>query len=130
MSHHHHHISTALALALALAAVAPSAASARPAEYAPATTTQAQAPPAIAANAAVGAIQAQGARVARELAARDARAGSITQSPPPVRTVTVSQPNGFAWGDAGIGAGAIFALTLVLLGSTLYLTQRRTAHAS
>src|SRR5205814_640580 len=75
MSRRHHHISTAIALALALAAVAPSAASARPQRDPPATTTQTQAPPAIAANAAVGAIQAQGARVARELAARDAGAG-------------------------------------------------------
>ena len=132
----HHHISIVLAIALALAAVAPSAASARPFGPILATATrQPQAPPAVnpysrdAANPAVRAIQAQGARVAHELAARDAAAASSTPSPPPL-IVKVSPPNGFAWSDAGIGAGATFGLILVLLGSTLYLTHRRTGRAS
>jgi hypothetical protein len=136
MSRHHRHIPTALALALALALAAPSAASARPfAPIAPAATTQPQ-PPAVnprarhAANINVGGIQAQGARVARELAARDAAIGSATQSPPPPLIVRVSQPNGFAWDDAGIGAGATFALILVLLGSALYLTHRHDARVT
>ena len=130
----HHHI--VLALALALAAVAPSAASAVPfGPIAPTATSQPQAPLVVnphsrdAANPAVRAIQAQGARVAHELAARDAAAGSATPNPPPL-IVKVSPPNGFAWSDAGIGAGATFGLILVLLGSTLYLTHRRTARAS
>lgn len=138
MSRHHRHIPTAvalaLALALALAAVAPSARPFGP--IAPAASTQPQAPPAVnpqarhAANINVGGIQAQGARVAREMAARDAAIGSATQSPPPPLIVRVSQPNGFARDDAGIGAGAAFALILILLGSALSLTHRHAARVT
>ncbi len=142
MSRHHRHIPTAVALTLTLtlaaaAPSAPSAASARPfGPIAPAATSQPQAPPAVnprarhAANINVGGIQAQGARVAREMAARDAAIGSATQSPPPPLIVRVSQPNRFAWDDAGIGAGATFALILILLGSALYLTHRHAARVT
>jgi hypothetical protein len=75
-------------------------------------------------------VWAKGPRVTDELAARDAATGSPAQSPQPAQTVKVFQPSGFDWGDAGIGAGAAFALVLMLLGATLYLTHRRTAHAS
>jgi hypothetical protein len=136
MFRHHRHISTAVALVVALAA-APSAASARPFQpISPPATSQTQAAPAVnphareAANPAARAIQAQAARVAHQLAARDALAGRATPSPPPPLTVTVFQPNGFDWGDAGIGAGATLGLTLILLGSTLYLTHRHTARVS
>ena len=136
MFRHHRHISTAVALVVALAA-APSAASARPFEsISPPATSQTQPAPAVnppsreAANPAARAIQAQAARVAHQLAARDALAGRATPSPPPPLTVTVFQPNGFDWGDAGIGAGATLGLTLILLGSTLYLTHRHTARVS
>jgi hypothetical protein len=136
MFRHHRHISTTVALVVALAA-APSAASARPFQpIAPPPSNQTQTPSAVkphsreAANPAVHAIQAQAARVAHQLAARDAQAGRATLSPPPPLTVTVFQPNGFDWGDAGIGAGATLALTLILLGSTLYLTHRHTARVS
>jgi hypothetical protein len=133
----HHHITTAIALTLALAAGAPSAASARPFEpIPPPATTETHAPSANnphsrdAANPAVRAIQAQGARVARELAARDSRTtGEIVNRTPPL-TITVFQPNGFDWGDAGIGAGATLGLILILLGSRLYLTHRHTARVS
>jgi hypothetical protein len=137
MFRHHRHISTTVALVVALAAAVPSAASARPFQPIPApTTTQTHAPPASnphsrdAAKPAVRAIQAQGARVARELAARDARTGSVIVNPTPPLIVTVFQPNGFDWGDAGIGAGATLGLILILLGSTLYLTHRHTARVS
>ena len=136
MYRHHRHISTAVALVVALAA-APSAASARPFQpISRPATSQTQAAPAVnphardAANPAARAIQAQAARVAHQLAARDALAGRATPSPPPPLTVTVFQPNGFDWGDAGIGAGATLGLTLILLGSTLYLTHRHTARVS
>jgi hypothetical protein len=136
MFRHHRHISTAVALVVALAA-APSAAPARPFQpIPPPPNSQTQTPSAVnphareAANPAVRAIQAQGARVARELAARDARTGSAIVNPTPPLTVTVFQPNGFDWGDAGIGAGATLALILILLGSTLYLTHRHTARVS
>jgi hypothetical protein len=51
-------------------------------------------------------------------------------SPPAAQIVTVSPPNGFDWGDAGIGGAAMFGLILVLLGATLYQTHRRTAQHS
>jgi len=136
MFRHHRRISTAVALVVALAA-APSAASARPFQpIAPPPSGQTQTASAVnphsrdAANPAVRAIQAQAARVAHQLAARDALAGRATLSPPPPSIVTVFQPNGFDWGDAGIGAGATLALLLILLGSTLYLTHRHTARVS
>jgi hypothetical protein len=137
MFRHHRHISTAVALVVALAA-APSAASARPFQpIAPPPSSQTQTPSAVnphsreAADPAVRAIQAQAARVAHQLAARDALAGRATLSPPPPPSiVTVFQPNGFDWRDAGIGAGATLALILILLGSTLYLTHRHTARVS
>ena len=136
MFRHHRHISTAIALTLALATAASSAASARSAPDPPPANSQTQAQSAVnppsrdVANPAVRAIQAQGARVARELAARDALAGRATPTPPPPSIIKISQPNGFAWGDAGIGAGATIALILVLLGSGLYMTHRRTARVS
>ena len=143
MFRHHHQISTGIALVLALAAVAPSAAYARPnldppaatiwpILDPPAATSETQTPPAVDphSHAAIRAIQAQGARVARELAARDAATSITTQSRPPAQIIKVSEPSGFAWGDAGIGAGAVFGLILVLLGSTLYLTHRHTARLS
>jgi hypothetical protein len=131
-----HHISTTIALVVALATAAPSAASARPLEPIPPPTTKTHAPSASnphsrdAANPPVRAIQAQGARVARELATRDARTSGEIVNPTPPPTVTVFQPNGFDWGDAGIGAGATLGLILILLGSTLYRTHRHTARVS
>jgi hypothetical protein len=136
MFRHHRHISTAVALVVALAA-APSAASARPFQpIAQPPSSQTQTPSAVnprsrdTANPAVRAIQGQSARVAHQLAARDALAGRATLSPPPASIVTVFQPNGFDWGDAGIGAGATLGLILILLGSTLYLTHRHAARVS
>ena len=137
MSRHNHHISTAIALTLALAAAAPSAASARPFDpIPPAAASQPMALPAVsphsrdAANPAAHAVQAQAARVARELAARDAISGPAITTPPSAEIVTVFQPNGFDWGDAGIGAGTTLALILILFGSTLYLTHRHTPRPS
>ena len=130
MFRHHRHISTAVALVVALAA-APSAASARPFQpISRPATSQTQAAPAVnphsreAANPAARAIQAQAARVAHQLAARDALAGRATPSPPSPLIVTVFQPNGFDWGDAGIGAGAVIAISLIALGGTLAVTHR------
>lgn len=137
MSRHHRRVSTgiALALALALAAISPATISARPAPNPPATTSQAYAPPVRdlrtpgATNAAVASIQAQAARVARELAARDAASGSAIATPQTIPIVKISQTNGFLI-DAGIGAGAMLGLILALLGSTLYVIHRRTPHIS
>jgi hypothetical protein len=129
MFRHHRHISTGIALALALAAVAPAAASARP--YPPPSAGQTQSAPRVAprsqdlTKAAVASIQAQGARVAREFAARDAANGIATATLPPPKIVEISQHNGFLV-DAMIGAGAMLGLVLVLLGLTFHTIHRRT----
>ncbi|HKH15743.1 MAG TPA: hypothetical protein VKA47_13930 [Solirubrobacterales bacterium] len=41
-----------------------------------------------------------------------------------LETASVSS-GGFDWGDAGIGAGAMFALTMIGIGGTLVLSSRR-----
>ena len=137
MSRRHHHITTAVVLTLAVAAAAPTAASAQP--FGPSSAAVTSEPlilPAVNpqardnANTNVDTVQAQAARVGHELAARDMQAGSVTSSAAPVRIIKVSQPDDFAWGDAGIGAGATFALIIVLLGSGLYVTHRRTARVT
>jgi hypothetical protein len=98
----HNRLGICLALALALMAIAVPAASARfelnPPIAANQTSNPTYAPPAV-----------------------------TPQSPASAQIVRVFQPNGFDWGDAGIGGAAVFGLALVLLGSTLYATHRRTA---
>ena len=127
MFRHHHHISTGIALALALAAVAPAAASAQP--FPPASASQTHATPRVdqrsreATNAMAASIQAQGARVARELAALETANGSVIATIPAPQIVKISQREFLT--DAMIGAGAMLGLVLVLLGSSLYITHRR-----
>jgi hypothetical protein len=125
MFRHHHHMGTGIALALALAAVAPGAASARPNDADlthPAPEVHLRSPDAT--NAAVASIQAQGARVERELAARDAANGTAVRMFPPPKIVKISQHNRFLI-DAMIGAGAMLGVVLVLLGSSFYTIHRR-----
>jgi hypothetical protein len=55
---------------------------------------------------------------------RDVAAGRPL-SAPGVHLVRVSQPPGFDWGDAGIGAGGGAALVLIALGSGMVVAQRR-----
>jgi|SRR5215218_564193 len=61
----------------------------------------------------------------------DAAAGRGTFSAPDVVVVKLTDPqalpigDGLDWGDAGIGAGALFGLGLVALGGTLIVMQRR-----
>ena len=127
MFHHHHHISTGIALALTIAAVAPAAATAQP--YPPASAVQTHATPRLdtrsrkATNAMAASIQAQSARVERELAALETANESAVASIPATRIVTISQREFLT--DAMIGAGITLGLVLVLLGSSLYLTHRR-----
>jgi len=51
-----------------------------------------------------------------------------------VHPVAVSAPkvetpsDGFDWGDAGIGAGGMLAVTLIGLGGAVTLTHRRRIH--
>ena len=46
-------------------------------------------------------------------------------SPPSQVQVVSNSDSGFNWGDAGIGAGAVFALTMVGLGGALVIGNRR-----
>ena len=61
--------------------------------------------------------------------ARDAADGRGTFSAPEVAVVKVTEPSpptsGLDWGDAGIGAGGMLALTLLASGATLAITRRR-----
>jgi hypothetical protein len=45
--------------------------------------------------------------------------------PPSARVVRISAPDGFDWGDAGIGAGAMAGLIGIGLGGTLDTKARR-----
>jgi hypothetical protein len=56
--------------------------------------------------------------------ARDAADGRIVSAAPPVRIVRISD-GAFDWVDAGVGAGAMFALILVGFGGLLLVTHRR-----
>jgi hypothetical protein len=105
-------------------------AASQPTGVPPPAAGQTQAQPAVdlrspdardAANPAARAINAQGVRVAHGLAARD----SLTASPPPPLVITASRPNGFAWGDAGIGAAAGLVLTILALGGAIAVSRYR-----
>jgi hypothetical protein len=65
----------------------------------------------------------------RSADARDAADGRGTFSAPEVAVVKLTQPSppsgGLDWGDAGIGAGGMLALTLLASGATLAITRRR-----
>jgi hypothetical protein len=54
---------------------------------------------------------------------------SPASTPAPPTIVRVA-PNdaGFDWGDAGIGAGGAFALSMVALGGAVLVSQRRGRH--
>jgi uncharacterized protein YwlG (UPF0340 family) len=49
---------------------------------------------------------------------------AAASTPTPVNIESVSADSGFDWGDAGIGAGAAFAVTMIGLGGALLLTNR------
>jgi hypothetical protein len=48
-----------------------------------------------------------------------------TAAIPPAAVRVVTQSAGFHWGDAGIGAGGMLALTVIALGGALTLSRRR-----
>jgi len=143
------YIKTTAALALAVGMIPPPVASAMVDNPVAASQTASPRPavrpnPDQSAAAATAATQTASARPAvrpnpDQLSARSApdgtgivsSHGNIGAAPlpssPPAQIVKVSQPTGFAWDDAGIGAGAVLGLILTLLGSTLYLTRHRTS---
>ena len=51
-----------------------------------------------------------------------------TASGPPTVVRVVTHNGGFHWGDAGIGAGGMLAVTLIGLGGAITLTHRRRVH--
>ena len=51
-----------------------------------------------------------------------------TSSTPPTVVRVVTHNGGFHWGDAGIGAGGMLAVTLIGLGGAITLTHRRRVH--
>ena len=51
-----------------------------------------------------------------------------TASTPPAVVPVVTHNGGFHWGDAGIGAGGMLAVTLIGLGGAVTLTRRRRIH--
>ena len=51
-----------------------------------------------------------------------------TATIPPAAVHVAAQSSGFAWGDAGIGAGGMLAVTVVGIGGALTLTRRRNQH--
>jgi hypothetical protein len=114
---HDHYLKTALAVTLVLAAIAAAAASA----------DGAQAGWVVRANP-----DQQAAQLARAIVARPAQTSSVVrpnadqQTPvsAPATVVRVSTPtSGFHWGDAGIGAAAGFALSMLALGLVLVASQ-------
>ena len=141
-----HRIAIGMVLALAIGAV-PAAArqidltangSEVPAGAASAHTTSKDT-----ANAPSPVVRAAGARVAHQLAARDAvrHSAIVSTSPhsevidnggygpaniPPVVLGVTAGSSGFDWGDAGIGAAGGIALAMIALGGTLAVSRRRT----
>jgi hypothetical protein len=117
-----HHLIRLAALTLVVAAVAAPTASARPADLLSSET-----------RAAVPSEQRQDLRSPDAV---DAAAGRGTSSAPDVVVVKVKEPqaqpvaDGIDWADAGIGAGAIISISLVLFGGGLLAVQRRHARTA
>jgi hypothetical protein len=116
---HHQHIRTTAAIALALAALAAPAAAAHGGHASWVVRPNPD---------------QQAAELARAAAARPApttwvvRPNPDEQNPPPAPTtiVRVTTPTGgLDWGDAGIGAAAGVALSMIALGGTLAVSQWR-----
>jgi hypothetical protein len=117
---HHHHIRTIAASALALAAITAPAAAAH----------DRQAGWIVRPNP-----DQQAAQLTRTAAAQPVPTSRIvhpnpdeqTPAPAPTTIVRVTTPtDGFDWGDAGIGAAAGVALSMIGLGGALAVSQRRT----
>jgi hypothetical protein len=70
----------------------------------------------------------QAAQVKQDLRSPDARDAGRPESPPvptPIVEIREVPTSGFDWGDAGIGAAAILALSSIAGGFALLLTTRR-----
>lgn len=124
-----HRITTTLALALALAATAAPAASADPAPLAQAEAAALTHPtrtPASAASCGDVCSSYGLANVSTHTPASTApRSNVVSGSGYGSISKPVALSSGFDWGDAGIGAGGAFALTMIGLGGVLTATNRR-----
>jgi hypothetical protein len=126
----------ALSLVLVIAAIAVPSASARPADQFlnSQPTSAATARPEVVANpdqqqassSGLAYITPASAYPPGQRAAALSR-GAASSAPTQVR-VAASPPAGFDWADAGIGAGAAFALTMIGLGAAVLLSNRRHDH--
>jgi hypothetical protein len=136
MTRQTHRIRTSLGLAATLGAIAATPASARPIDqygYAPnATATTAScgdvcSGPGYGPASAPATYPPTGARIPHDPRPRAVAALSGLASTPAtvVRVVHVNDQSGFDWGDAGIGAGGMLALTMIGLGGTLVASTRR-----
>jgi hypothetical protein len=111
MTPHSHRITSAIALALALAGTVAPVAWADP-------------PPLAQAEAAIAAHRHPASR------APVANGANIIASPRPTPAPEATHHSEFDWGDAGIGAGGMLALSTLGLAGTLATTRRRNHHAS
>jgi len=134
MIRQHHPIRAAIALAAALTAVVAPAALADPAPLANAAAT-------IAANSQSSTAGPNPDQQTLTGASTDAgpcsevcsggsygSATTTTTSTPPAVVRVVTHDGGFRWGDAGIGAGGMLALTLTGFSAAITLTRHRRIH--
>ncbi len=112
MTHKPHRI-IVLSILAALALAVPSA-SARPIDEVGPATQPAQ--------------SAQPAENGGEYRSPNSITGSTAPSASQVTVERVSSESGFDWGDAGIGAGAMLALSLVAVGGGLLVVGYRKGH--
>lgn len=122
-------ITRVTAIALTAGAVAAPVATARPARMAPRqsvaaiSVSQQRQLSAAAQRAASPATALKYGRQDKQVAPSPSSQTPVNAAPTSPPTATAS--NGFDWGDAGIGAAGALAISIVGVGGTLALSQRR-----
>jgi hypothetical protein len=138
MIHHHHRITPTIAITLALAASAAPVAWGDPQPLARAESAIANHAPAssglcgdVCSGHGYGTVGVTTSAPASSGLCGDVCSGhgdgtvGATTSPLGVRPHPAPAGGGFDWGDAGIGAGGMFAVTIIGLGGALAATNRR-----
>ena len=117
MSYHHH--TATIALALALAAGVPAAAAAQPGQ-----------PNSPAPSSPCSEVCSGGGyeSVSPPSRTQDHSSAHNTATIPPAAVHVATHSDSFHWGDAGVGAGGMLALTAIGIGGALTLTRRRNQH--
>ncbi|MCW3069187.1 MAG: hypothetical protein JWL67_1812 [Solirubrobacterales bacterium] len=77
-----------------------------------------------------GAVAAPAASARMNLSEPPLQPASDQQLLTPTPQTVTAQSSGFDWGDAGIGAGAVVALTLTGLGARLTVGRHRQLHST